>query len=92
MAPSDVRRQTKTVFVLRENLKEREEPLWFWMMTPIGPCTTADPAERQQFETRGEALACPCWQHSLTFWEIEEVPVDVTDEEKGPTSETNQRG
>jgi hypothetical protein len=65
------------VFVLREATKERKKPLWFCQMTGIGPMTTDDPTERAEFETREEALRCPCWQHSLTFWEIEEVTPDA---------------
>jgi hypothetical protein len=64
----------KPKFVLRENTKERKKPLWFWQMTGIGPATTADESERMVFESREEALRCPCWRHTLTFWEIEEVP------------------
>lgn len=63
----------KTKFVLRENAIERKKPIWFWCMTAIGPATTANPSERTVFESREEALSCPCWRHALTFWEIEEV-------------------
>lgn len=64
----------KTKWVLREVTKERKKPLWFMQMTAVGPATTADPAERTVFESREEALRCPCWRHPLTFWETEEVP------------------
>jgi len=71
---------TKTVFVLREATKDRKKPLWFRFMTVIGPCTTADPNERAEYSSRDAALAAPCWQHTLTFWEIDEVPTTS----KGP--------
>lgn len=67
----------KTKFVLREVTKERKRPLWFQQMTAIGPMTTADPGERAEFDSREDALCCPCWRHSLTFWEIEEVATDA---------------
>jgi 3-deoxy-D-arabino-heptulosonate 7-phosphate (DAHP) synthase len=67
-------KQVEKKFVLREVTKKRKKPLWFRFMTVIGPCTTADPAERAEYPTRAHALAAPCWSHTLTFWEVEEVP------------------
>jgi hypothetical protein len=64
----------KTMFVLREVTKHREGPLWFKQMTAIGPMTTADPTERAEYLTAGDARRAPCWNHLLTSWEVEEVP------------------
>jgi 3-deoxy-D-arabino-heptulosonate 7-phosphate (DAHP) synthase len=72
--PSSPEKQVETKFVLREVTRERKKPLWFRMMTAIGPCTTDDPGERAEYQTREHALAAPCWSHMLTCWEIEEVP------------------
>ena len=63
-------------FVLRERLasKTRGKPIYFKMMTRIGPCNTDNIDEACKFNTEAEAKQSPAFCHSLSFYTVEPVP------------------
>ena len=58
-------------------------PLWFHMMTSIGPKTTDDLKEAMTFKSKREALAHPANMHPLCFWSAEKKPAAL----RGPSKE-----
>lgn len=61
------------MWVLVETSKDREKPLYFHMMTGIGPKTTADIDEAAKFESKEEAYQSPAMRFSLTIFEAKEL-------------------
>lgn len=63
-------------YVLRERLasKTRGKPIYFKMMTRIGPCNTDDVREAHKFDSAEAARQSPAFYHSLSFYEVEPAP------------------
>jgi hypothetical protein len=48
--------------------------IWYRFWTKIGPCCTSKPEERALLPTREEWLQSQALRHSLTMFEIVELP------------------
>jgi hypothetical protein len=69
---SEVREgQSQERWVLQEKLSSRKQnrPIYFWKMSAIGPCSTANTSEAAVFASKQEAMMCPAYVHPLSFYE-----------------------
>lgn len=62
-------------FVLKEVVasKQQGKPIYFRMMTGIGPCNTDDIEKAEKFNSVAGATASPAYRHMFSFYEPEEV-------------------
>lgn len=63
-------------YALRETLasKKQHHDVWYRFWTVIGPACTSNPAERALMTERDHWLQSKALRHSLTFFEIVELP------------------
>jgi len=63
-------------FVLREKLasKARGKPIYYKMMTRIGPCNTDNPSEAARFDSEEQARQSPAYSHWLSSYTAEPAP------------------
>lgn len=64
-----------STFVLKEVVatKQRGKPIYFRMMTRIGPCNTDNADEAEKFDSKEAALRSPANRHMLSCYEAEEL-------------------
>jgi hypothetical protein len=65
-------------FALREQVatKRSGKDVWYRFWTQIGPCCTSDPKQRALLKSREEWRQSRAMLHSLSFFEIVELPDD----------------
>jgi hypothetical protein len=63
-------------YALREQVSSAREgkDIWYRFWTKIGPCCTSNPKERALLAERNEWFGSLALQHSLTMFEIVELP------------------
>ena len=62
-------------YALKETLASRKQgkDIWYRFWTVIGPCCTADAAERALFNTAQEAMQTQAFIHPMSFFDPVEV-------------------